>query len=279
MLGNLVNSRKKLKSQTLEPEKHEHRILTIKKGRDFFEDHKVCDGQVIDEYGGSSIMKYSMLLLLAFGFSSLIQAQNAAPSIKGIVISREQSMDVISLEMSTKNRAYLLYKNGTIFDGVPRVPPADFDVVASKRLEPKRWGTWTIQGNVLIVKFSSQKNLKDWFQTEPGKKGTRLDGYYWTVSAVSSGSGNVANASAFKGIAFSLDGRFQTNLSGGASFESDQGGLTAGSSSQDAGTYQIDGYALELRFMDKHLERLSFFRSSTKNDTLGIGGRYFVYKK
>ena len=111
------------------------------------------------------------------------------------------------------------------------------------------------------------------------KKRTRLDGYYWTVGAVSSGSGNVANASAFKGIAFSLDGRFQTNLSGGASFESDQGGLTAGSSSQDAGTYQIDGYALELRFMDKHLERLSFFRSSTKNDTLGIGGRYFIHKK
>jgi hypothetical protein len=235
---------------------------------------------------GDDNMKKTWILLIlitALDVRSTSAKQPTAP-IESIVIARELSMDVISQEMTIKNRAYLLFKNGTILQGVPRVPPTDFDVEASKRLEPKRWGTWSIQGKTLMTTFSSPKRLDDWFKVDPGQKGMRLEGDYRSANTVSSGSnlsGDVAKASTLLNMRFHPDGRFETSQSSDVSFASDnnQGSIEAGSSDQTSGTYTIEPYTLELQFADKHSERWSYFRSSDQNKTLGIGGKYFIRKR
>ncbi len=156
-------------------------------------------------------MKYVLILAWCLGtltvsFSSArtssVQSQKGVYVVDSLVIAQDQSMDVISQEMITKNRGYVLFKNGVVFDGIPRVPPSEFDVAKSKTLEPKRWGTWSLEGKILKVSTTSVKRYSNWFKTEPGSKGKKLAAYYWTVATLSSGSnlGELATVRAFQGI-------------------------------------------------------------------------------
>ena len=169
---------------------------------------------------------------------------------------------------------YLLLKDGWAYNS-PTIPPADFNVVASKKLEPKRWSKWKKNGKML-EKYKKGSRIK------PAKPSQTLDaGLSFTKSWTLYGS---AGGSSTKYLTLKKNGRFESSFfsyKGGADGE---GGIVSVHSSKDkkgtrsgsgstrgstktetkegaldmTGTYTLNGYTLELHHDSGKTSRLLF---------------------
>ena len=175
-------------------------------------------------------------------------------------------------------RTYLLLKDGWLYDHLS-FTPMDLNVAASKRLEPQHWANWKRQGRGLLVQWRDEngrarggwQRLWGSFKA-PMKPGTRLSGFFQTGSAYTSGTAlNGATSTSSTGYSFTADGRYRyssnsmttaqtstgtgqdgsggavTTGTGGSSFGPGGASFVGTGSSDDEGTYMIDGYTLEFR--------------------------------
>ncbi len=171
---------------------------------------------------------------------------------------------------------YILFKDGTIYS-----EPNTLDLVASRRNDPKKWGVWKLEGGLLKItwnakpakyKFSEWK--KDSYKNvSPAKKGETLSGSFKTIS----GGGNTAlggdvmivNSNT---ITFNDQGQFTLAKVGGGSTSS----VASYYKGQDAGTFTLDGYSIELKFNSGKTERKFFYFYPDNRKYFGIGSSVYV---
>ncbi len=193
---------------------------------------------------------------------------------------------------------YLLLKDGTVHEDLP-VAPDEMDAALSRQKEPKQWGRWRRQGKEILMAWPDHPNefeaVPGSFVT-PGRPGERISGRYGGAS--SGGSFLTGSYYDFYGVAFTPDGRFSQDHSGGTSSSglgqtlnnfsvnttSNNGEATTSVSSPGAvgyattktqgrsdrnGTYTVSGYALTLHYDNGKIKRMPFYFLSKE--------RYFVF--
>ena len=202
--------------------------------------------------------------------------------------------------VAAEEEVYLLLKDGTIRDGLP-VPPDELDASKSRRKEPEKWGTWRREGKKILASWHDRPNhyepLKGDFAI-PGKPGELLTGRFG--SGETSGYAITGTSYRLWGVTFSKDGKFVKDERGGSSNGSlaqingtsiftsydDDGSVVSADTpgvvvsnvkkkkrgSDRSGSYQIDGYALILRFDNGKVKRYPFFFGSGDKTLLYFEG-------
>ena len=197
----------------------------------------------------------------------------------------------------------LLLKDGTVRFGLP-CAPADLDVAASRKYEPKAWGVWrSAPGGKLEVRRADETAwgpLKGFAVLRAGV-GEKLSGTFSTRSAY----GTVGAVSTFyQSYTFQPTGQFSrydsslhgstmtSTMATGASVSAagDNHGASAGGSGPGfavatstkrpntgdaSGAYRLDGYTLELRYDNGTVLRVPAYFWNAKRDNFSINGRTF----
>ncbi len=165
----------------------------------------------------------------------------------------------------------------------------DFDgvfgqsVKASRRSNPKDWGTWDIDGNDLKVKWAGKKGYRDYFvslRAEPGRDDHRMDGCYSSSKGYTLPSFGGAYTASFAVNAwcFAKNGRFSNDTSVAISSGGSGSASSAGHSSSDkTGWYRIDGYVVQFIYDNGREVTTSFAMvdHEKSDDGILIGGSYF----
>lgn len=202
--------------------------------------------------------------------------------IKGIVINLEHGYGVGGAVVS-EYRPYLLLTDGSIYSN-PVMSPYEFDAQLSKQKETKKWGTWKISGNVLTVSWpgrgKTERWEKNWFWARPAAGNEKIEGAFVTISGGGNTAmgGNVMTVSS-KNILFNTSGRFA--LTGvGVSTNNEIGIATSAYSQKDeAGSYTLSGYSIELRFNNGTTMRRAFYFYPKDKEHFGIGNHVYVTKR
>ncbi len=164
---------------------------------------------------------------------------------------------------------YLYLRDGTVFRDFDRAP-AFFDVAASRRDSPAKWGRWQRAGAKLSIRWGDGKievvNPENGLMVG-GTPGMRLNGTYRHVA----GGGSIAFGG---GSSFLSEGQYRFFPNG--SFKSDQsssfmtgtvtGEATAmggGGGTTGLGRYIIDGFSMKLIYPDGRESWLSFAVNSS----------------
>lgn len=186
---------------------------------------------------------------------------------------------------------YLMLKDGSYRQGLPRMPLDEFDAAGERAAQPKGWGRWRKKGADYEVASSARPGdfmmLRRQSLRLPARPGEQLDGTYRSDTAAATPW--AVSRSTLK-VSFSKDGRFwmrsdgstvggvgsagtgnavhgaitrtddaSTSTVGGTNFG---GGASASRPSTEAdrsGTYRLDGYAIELRFDSGRVSRLPYY--------------------
>ncbi len=215
--------------------------------------------------------------------------------IQAVVYAWQQMYTIGGLQMV--DHVYLLLKDGTAHEDLP-VPPQDMDVSLSRRMEPKTWGRWRKNGDTYSFTWPDAPNewrsVNGW-AVEPGRRGQLLQGQ-WMKGASYSMPG--ASSWATWGVQLKPDGRFEKFHSGGAAAGGGAGGTFTASRYGDdgavtsttgpnvaigsgtprrnggdrTGRYEIEPYAITLRFDNGTVERQAFFISDGTQKMIWFGG-------
>jgi hypothetical protein len=182
--------------------------------------------------------------------------------------------------------AYILFKNGSIYKH-PVVSPADLLVAASRQSEPKKWGSWKLDGTTLNINWPTEKpkyqnsewKKSSYYTVRSAKKGEPLEGVFKTLT----GGGNTALGGdvlvvASANISFAADGKFTLAKSAGVSSGRSVWENT-NSKSADAGTYYLDEHTIELKYNNGKIERRFFFFYPDSKMHFGIGQSVYMPKK
>ena len=180
--------------------------------------------------------------------------------------------------VSFEEEQRLVLKDGWAYDKL-RVPPADLDVAASRKNEPKLWHKWRKNGkDYEIEKDGAWKKLPG--HPVRGAKADETLNRNYTYSA--SGGDYYGGNALFKTLKFKPDGTFDSsgygsthaNTNGLGQINSEgigNGAISHGaSSSNDRGRYKLDGYTIEMTQPDGTTARqLFFFWADDKNISIG----------
>ena len=197
--------------------------------------------------------------------------------INGILIHLEYNTNADG-KMVRVYKPYLVLNDGSIYSE-PVVSPYSLDVTASKQKEPKKWGTWKLKNNSFMVEWTAtnetEKWFKNWFWATPSQKEEKLDGSFMTVNGLENGnvkSGEKALTSKF--IFFNKDGQF--TLTGG---ESANVPSSEYKKYNEAGTYVLNDYSMELRFNNGTVIRRIFYFYLQGSTHFGIGNAVYAPKQ
>lgn len=181
---------------------------------------------------------------------------------------------------------YVLFKNGSIYKD-PVEGLNLFDAVASRTAEPKKWGTWKMSGDALVIHWPLEKpkyQNSTWEKSSyknilPAKKGEALEGSFKTLT----GGGNTALGGdvlvvAAANITFSKDGKFTLAKVAGVSSGRDIWENT-NSKSDEAGYYKLDQYSIELKYNNGKTENRFFYFYPDSRKHFGIAGSVYMPKK
>lgn len=199
--------------------------------------------------------------------------------IKGVVIHLEYRVGVGGA-MYGSYEPYLMLADGSVYND-PFVSPYKFNAAKSKQLEPKKWGTWKEEGKTMSVTQSDGKTSKwtsNWFWTRPAVNGEKMAGSYGTISGGGNTAygGNVMVVSAAN-LTFNKSGQFTMLSTGGVSNSGDYGmASSAFSNKESAGTYLLNGYAIEMRFNNGKVQQQLFFFYPDSKDYFGVGSRIYT---
>jgi len=204
--------------------------------------------------------------------------------------------------------SYILFKNGTAYDGC-EIPPNELLVNKSKKLQPKKWTKWRKSGSgyqILYRKKGTWKKLEG-NRAIKTRTNEKLNKKYITTGG-SQTAGSWKNT-----ITFKPDGRFEMSnfsmngnkmLGGGTTgpsvtvvHKSDKegtsgttvvsgGDLGGGTStkkkdgSKNTGTYYLNGYTITLKHDNgyEHTE-LFFFDNTDKRSFIYKDERFWIQKK
>ena len=213
--------------------------------------------------------------------------QTAAPGT-GIKPSQIEAIlmywtdDQAGFTMQVHTYFYLVLKDGTFRDGLPPAVFGDVDVAAAKKGESNLWGHWTRDGNLYHLVWPNKFNIKldSGALRQPARPGEMLDGLYKGFSAYSTG---YSVSTSEWSVQFSRDGHFlksanrsvvgsaggvggavisddkgTTSTMGGSNFATSHNRPAARPAASRAGTYKLDGYAIELDYDNGVVERRPF---------------------
>ncbi|WP_207511914.1 hypothetical protein [Longitalea luteola] len=198
--------------------------------------------------------------------------------INGILIHLDYTTNADG-KMVRNYRPYLVLNDGSIY-GDPVLSPYSLDVAQSKQKEPQKWGTWKLKNNIFTVEWTATKEtekwFKNWFWATPAAREEKLEGSFMTVTGTENGSVKSAgNAYASKNIFFNKDGQF--TLTGG-----DNGNAAVPASEfkkfNEAGTYTLNDYSMELRFNNGTVIRRIFYFYLQGSTHFGIGNAAYAPK-
>jgi hypothetical protein len=179
-------------------------------------------------------------------------------------------------------KPFLVLNDGSIYSE-PVISPYSLDVAQSKQKEPKKWGTWKLKNNTFLVEWTAtgetEKWFKNWFWATPSQREEKLDGAFITVNGLE----NDALKGADKGytskyIAFNNNGQF--TLTNGPS-NNPNTALPASEFSKrnEAGTYILNDYSVELRFNNGTVIRRIFYFYLPGKTHFGVGHSVYVPKQ
>jgi hypothetical protein len=214
------------------------------------------------------------------GLPNSTPGKGLAPGqIKQVIIHLEYSYGMGGAVYPTYE-PYVLLTDGSIY-AEPEVSPYDLDVAASKRSEPKKWGTWKATGQGLQVywpakqpKYQRDTWEPDSYKVVPAARpGETLNGGFTSLS----GGGNTA----LGGDVMIVDAsQLSFNSSGQFTYAKTTGGSgsnwATSSNRNQSGTYRLDKYSIELRFGNGTVERRFFYFYPDSRQYFGIGGRAYV---
>jgi hypothetical protein len=197
--------------------------------------------------------------------------------LDGLYLQRINTFGVGGM-MTMEYEPFYLFKNGEIYEE-PFWAIAAFDIGKSKSLEPHNWGKFewnSDRKSGRMTRFASSsedgsllEQMSGIVRLQPANKGQKLS---VTVRSVG-GSGNTAIGGSDTVIVenkwrFDADGRFYRDGFAGASSP----GVTVGSrAATQTGTYQLDGYSIELRYADGRVDRLAFGALDDRLNMLCVG--------
>lgn len=205
----------------------------------------------------------------------------------------------------------LLLKDGWLYKGL-RVSPADLDVQASRQNEPDQWFKWKRVGNKILELGSKKKTWKEveGSVVQPAKQNQILNKRYKFADSIS--MGGFGGSAWFENVYLKSDGTFERSSSsimgtgvmqstsghsGSTAFSKSKsgcqssstvsgpnvgGGSTSKLDCQKAdfvGTYKLDDYTLELRFLNGVVQRHLFFFFGKKKQSVVIGEKSFLEDK
>ena len=205
--------------------------------------------------------------------------QYLAPSqIVGIYLNESYTSGVGGM-IVLEYEPVLLLRDGTAYEDF-EVPPTELNVASFKKARPSSVGRWTKTATGFSVRFGGDKSasdLKASFRVKPAIAGEKLAGEYTTIG----GGGNtamggdvmIAYSNEFN---FDRNGRFSGERSGGGG----NSGVTVSSTSKNAGTYSLSGYALRLKYNDGRVVRKLFYfypdKGSKGKPVVGIGNSAYI---
>lgn len=203
--------------------------------------------------------------------------------IKGIIINLEHSYGAGGSVIS-EYIPYLLLNDGSIYSS-PVVSPYEFNVALSKQREPKKWGTWKIIGSAITVNWpgrnKSEKWEKNWFWARPAAGNEKIEGAFTSMIGAGNSAigGNVVTVSS-KNILFNTLGRFAlTGVGVGTNYTDYNIATSAYSKKDEAGSYKLNGYSIELRFNNGTTMRRAFYFYPKDKAHFGIGNHVYVQKR
>lgn len=179
-------------------------------------------------------------------------------------------------------KPYLVLNDGSIYSE-PVISPYSLDVAQSKLKEPKRWGTWKLKNNSFMVDWTArnetEKWFKNWFWATPSQKDEKLEGSFMTVNSVENDAlKSTEKDDGSKFIAFNNSGQFTLSSS-----PHNNGNATVPASEfakrNEAGTYTLNDYSLELHFNNGTVIRRIFYFYLQGKTHFGIGNSVYVPKQ
>jgi len=201
--------------------------------------------------------------------------------INGILIHLEYNTTPDG-KMQRIYKPFLVLNDGSIYND-PVVSPYNLDVAQSKQKEPKKWGTWKLKNNMFLVEWTatgeSEKWFKNWFWATPSQKEEKLEGSYITVN----GSDNDAikatdNGFTSKYIVFNKSGQF-TLTTGNSNSPSAAVPASEFGKRNEAGTYTLNDYSVELHFNNGTVIRRLFYFYLPGKTHFGVGTAAYVPKQ
>ncbi len=198
-------------------------------------------------------------------------------TIKGIVMHSESTIGVGGL-IGTVSRPYVFFSDGSFY-GVLDTDPYNL----SHRNNLDKWGHWRMKGKTIAISWDQDGKTDDWESYKwrwalPATKGEKIAG---TFSAISGGGNSASGGSSYtmssKYITFNRNGQFTFESVGGGGYSGVGGDNSAWSSSNNAGTYVLDRYGIELHFNNGKTVRSGFSFYDDKKDMMSIGSS--IYSK
>jgi hypothetical protein len=198
--------------------------------------------------------------------------------INGILIHLEYNTNADG-KMVRVYKPYLVLNDGSIYSE-PVISPYSLDVAASKQKEPKKWGTWKLKNNSFMVEWTAtnetEKWFKNWFWATPSQKEEKLEGSFMTVNGLENAnvkSGEKAYTSKF--IYFNKDGQFTLTGNDGVAMP----GASEFKKYNEAGTYTLNDYSMELHFNNGTIIRRMFYFYLQGSTHFGIGNSVYAPKQ
>jgi hypothetical protein len=202
--------------------------------------------------------------------------------IKGVLINLDNSNNPDG-SMLRVYKPYLVLNDGSIYSD-PVLSPYNFNAELSKQKEPKKWGTWKLKGNVMVVSWpgrnQTEKWTKNWFWATPAMNSERIEGSYITRTGKDNESLlNNDKAGTCRNISLNKSGQF-TMLP----LAENNNGLVSASSADytkrnEAGTYKLNEYSIELHFNNGNVLRRAFYFYLHGKTHFGIGNFVYVPKR
>jgi hypothetical protein len=180
---------------------------------------------------------------------------------------------------------YVLFKNGSIYKH-PEQSLDEVDAKNSAASEPRKWGTWKNSGTGLVTYWPAEKpneQNKTWkkesyYATLPARAGETLPGKFKSIS----GGGNTALGGDVMIAAYSylvMNDKGQFILDKGAGISGSDIWETHSSKTNDAGSYRLNGYSIEMKFNDGKTEKRFFYFYPDSRRHFGLGGAVYMPAK
>jgi len=202
--------------------------------------------------------------------------------INGILIHLEYNTTPDG-KMVRVYKPYLVLNDGSIYSE-PVISPYSLDVAQSKQKEPKRWGTWKLKNNSFMVDWTArnetEKWFKNWFWATPSQKEEKLDGSFMTVNGVENEALKSAEKTdGSKFISFNNSGQFTLTVSPYTSNGNANVPASEFAKRNEAGTYTLNDYSIELHFNNGTVIRRIFYFYLQGKTHFGVGNFVYVPKQ
>jgi hypothetical protein len=168
----------------------------------------------------------------------------------------------------------VLFKSGDV--AYMTVLNAPEGLAAHRAAHPKLWLRWRREGNAILIGTAQWRRLPYTKTLGPAPAGYRLTGNYQSLS----GGGNIAvggssGVIAWSNLSFDRSGAF-TSGGGSGSFTETNGGearvATSGVRADEHGAYEVNGYALTLRYASGRVEQRVIVVDPKEPDVVWIDG-------